>query len=79
VSSDADRIQVPTNGRGPHPAAAVITPAGPAAGDEPVRVTPDPAEPADAVSPRQLAIGLGILASLVLLVAGRAFRRRSGG
>ena len=78
MSPDTDRIAVPTNGRGPHP---VATPA-----DEP---TPEPAaagveRPAGtdlstAGSPKQLAVGFAILASLGLLLAGRARRRRSGG
>ena len=77
MSPDTDRIAIPTNGRKPHPAAAPL---------EPLRGEPPTAEGVPgtsdeelsvAFSPKQLAIGFGILASLVLLVAGAA-RRRSG-
>jgi hypothetical protein len=73
MSVDPDRIAVPTNGRRPH-AAPDASPPPPGAwfgglseGEMPV-----------AFSPRQVAIGFGIVASLLLLLAGRARRRRSG-
>ncbi len=74
MSQDTDRIAVPTNGRRPK--------AVPTAGGRPT--TPEPAPPGTsdeelsvAFTPKQLAIGFGIIASLVLIVAGR-MRRRSG-
>ena len=79
MSQDSDRIAVPTNGKGPHP---VATPLAPLRGEpptaEPLR-TFSPTDPAllGAVSPKQLAIGFGIVASLVLLALGRS-RRRPG-
>ena len=79
MSHDSDRIAVPTNGKGPHP---VATPLAPLRGEpptaEPLR-TFSPTDPAllGAVSPKQLAIGFGIVASLVLLALGRS-RRRPG-
>lgn len=68
MSPETDRIPVPTNGLRRNPVA-----------DEPV---PDPpaADQATVVfTPTQMAVGFGILASLVLLVVGRMRRRgRSG-
>jgi hypothetical protein len=78
MSADQDRIAVPTNGRGPHP---VTTPLPPLRGEpptaEPIR-TFSPTDPAllGAVSPKQLAVGFGIVASLVLLALGRSRIRR---
>jgi hypothetical protein len=77
MSNDQDRIAVPTNGRRPH--AVTIEP------DDTPRPTPtaeDTGAPSttelpDAVSPRSLAIGFGILASLGLLVVGRVLRARA--
>ena len=74
MSGESDRIAVPTNGRGPHPVAP--SPAAP---------TIDPAtDPATgsardllAMSPERLAVGLGIVASVVILVVGLARRGRS--
>ena len=76
MSSDQDRIAVPTNGRRPHavtiePDDARRTPTEPEATG-----APPATELASAVSPRNLAIGFGILASLGLLLAGRLLRRR---
>jgi hypothetical protein len=71
MSSEIDRIRVPTNGKGPHRV------------DEPLPPVDEPAPPAEASSvvftPTQLAVGFGILASLVVLVARQIRRRgRSG-
>ena len=75
MSGESDRIAVPTNGRGPHPVAP-----------SPAPTTPDPAaDPATppardlplAMSPERLAVGLGIVVSLVLLIVGLARRGRS--
>lgn len=81
MSTDPDRIAVPTNGRGPHAVPGVDdagpTPTSPA--------TPRPAVPpeldlsADLSGPfssRQLIVGFGIIASVVLLLISRARRRR---
>ena len=67
MSSDAELIQVPTNGKGPHPFEEA-----PAAGDTPTRDGS-----ALAFTPAQLAIGFGIIASLLVLLFGR-LRRRAG-
>ena len=70
----SDRIAVPTNGRGPHP----ITDTTPRL-TRPLRELPAPRPPrrlSVAFSPKQLAIGFGIVASLVLLLLGRTRRRR---
>ena len=75
MSEDPGRIAVPTNGRRPHPPVPPVEPAA----IPPVRDDgPSDEEPSMAISPRQLAIGLGVVASLVLLVLGRARRRRPG-
>ena len=79
MSTDPNRIAVPTNGKGPHP---VTTPLPPLRGEPPTAEpleTFSPTDPAllGAVSPKQLAIGFGIVASLVLLAIGRT-RRRPG-
>ena len=69
MSSETDRIAVPTNGKGPHPIPAAEPPAEPA----------DPTPATVTFTPTQLAVGFGILASLVLLVVRQARRRgRSG-
>jgi hypothetical protein len=73
MSQDPDRIAVPTNGRRPHPVIEA------AAAPEPAPGEPSDEEMSTAFSPKQLAIGFGIVASLVLLVVGSARRRRSGG
>ena len=78
MSQDADRIAVPTNGRGPHPVAASSEEATPADPANAVQL-PSGTDLSNAVSPKQLAVGFGIVASVVLLLAGRARRRRSGG
>ena len=67
MSSDTDRVSLPTNGKGPRP----IEP-----------TPPEPAEPdptAVVFTPTQLAVGFGILASLILLLVRQMRRRgRSG-
>ena len=77
MSGDQDRVAVPTNGRRPH--AVTIEPdeahRPPAAAADPVG--PTTTDLATVVSPRSLAIGFGILASLGLLVVGRVLRARS--
>lgn len=72
MSQETDRIAVPTNGRGPHavPGATPATPEPPAPGTSAEELSV-------AFTPKQLAIGFGILASLLLIVASR-MRRRSG-
>ena len=79
MSHETDRVSVPTNGRRPHPAPAP---------DAPVADTADAHDDTDAertdvastpgyglaVTPAQLAVGFGIVASLILLIVGR--RRR---
>jgi len=77
MSPDTDRIAVPTNGRGPHPVAAPVEEATPTDPADAVQL-PSGIDLSNAVSPKQLAVGLGIVASVVLLLAERARRRRSG-
>jgi hypothetical protein len=74
MSEDTDRIAVPTNGRRPK---AVPAADGSAATREPPALGTSDEELSVAFTPKQLAVGFGILASLVLIVAGR-MRRRSG-
>jgi hypothetical protein len=66
MSQETDRITVPTNGKHPHPAPDGKAPA------EPARTAPQPTAP---FSPTQLAVGFGILAAIVALVAGSLGRR----
>ena len=81
MSNDQDRVAVPTNGRRPH--ALTIEPedtrpTGPAVGASPTGAgAPSATEMANAVSPRNLAIGFAILASLAAVAAG-VLRRRTG-
>ena len=90
MTADPDRIAVPTNGRKPHPVepSEPLEPlrgepptAAPPSGEPPRKATArifDPTDPAllGAVSPRGLAVGFGIVASLVLLALGRSRLRR---
>ncbi|MFL5712241.1 MAG: hypothetical protein ACJ77W_10225 [Chloroflexota bacterium] len=79
MTHNPDRIAVPTNGKGPHPVATSLAPLrGEPPTAEPPSAAVDPTDPAllGAVSPRQLAIGFGIVASLVLLALGRSRTRR---
>ncbi len=78
MSDDSDRIAVPTNGRSPHPVAA---PLAPLRGEPPTAEPPTAFSSSDpallgAVSPKQLAVGFGIIASLILLALGRSRIRR---
>jgi hypothetical protein len=78
MTVDPDRITVPTNGRKPHP---VAEPLAPLRGEPPTAEPAKSFSPADpallgAVSPKQLAVGFGIIASLVLLALGRSRIRR---
>ena len=94
MSSDPDRISVPTNGKRPHAVPTLTAPAGggaaPAAGRAGAAATAaGVAAPKGApagsgssspdlptgLSPQQLAIGFGIVASLVASPAGLARRR----
>ncbi|MBI3747994.1 MAG: hypothetical protein HY262_03985 [Chloroflexi bacterium] len=70
MSPDADRIAVPTNGKRPHPAPepAAPVPVAPA--------SPPPATVTGPFTPTQLAVGFGILAAALALLAG-SLRRRS--
>jgi hypothetical protein len=82
MTEDTDRIAVPTNGQKPHP----VAPLAPLRGEPPTadarateRTRPfSPTDPAllGAVSPKQLAVGMGIVASLILLALGRSRIRR---
>ena len=74
MSQDPDRIAVPTNGRGPRPF-VIPEPSAPSAADS---GAPSDEEMSTAFTPKNLAIGFGIVASLVLLLAGAARRRRPG-
>jgi len=73
MSADPDRIAVPTNGRRPH-AVPDSSPPPPRASSGGLSEVEMPV----AFSQKQVAIGFGIVASLLLLLAGRARRRRSG-
>jgi hypothetical protein len=79
MSRDPDRIAVPTNGQRPHP---VTTPLAPLRGEPPTPGGQPPAvsgpEFSVAFSPKQVAVGFGIVASLLLLLAGGVRRRRPG-
>ena len=75
MSGDSDRIAVPTNGRGPHP----VAPSPAATETEPAAdtATRSARDLPLAVSPERLAVGLGIVLSVVLLIVGLARRGRS--
>jgi hypothetical protein len=96
MSSDPDRISVPTNGKRPHavptmaaPAGGAAAPAAGAAGAGATAATPTATTTMGAraetgasspdlpggLSPQQLAIGFGIVASLLAIGAGLARRR----
>jgi hypothetical protein len=64
MTRDLDRVPVPTNGKGPHHV------------DEPAPAAPLPSDELSVTfTPTQIAVGFGIVASLLLLVA-RQLRRR---
>jgi hypothetical protein len=63
MSPDTDRISVPTNGRGPHPDADPIPPEAQERPESPVSTAP--------FTPTQLAVGFGILASMVAILVAR--------
>ena len=75
MSGGSDRIAVPTNGRGPHPVAPSPAPATTDPAADPT--TPPARDLPLAMSPERLAVGLGIVASLVVLIVGLARRGRS--
>jgi hypothetical protein len=72
MSQDLDRIAVPTNGRGPHPLPEPALPPDDDFG------APSDEEMSTAFTPKQLAIGFGIVASLIVLLVGAARRRGKG-
>lgn len=65
MTNELERIPVPTNGKGPHPVAEPTPPDG----------EREAAQVSVSFTPTQIAVGFGIVASLVLLVA-RQLRRR---
>jgi hypothetical protein len=76
MSPDTDRITVPTNGQGPSPVTARLAPL---RGEPPTTERPPSPSNQDfsvAFSPKQVAVGFGIVASLLVLLAGRARRGR---
>lgn len=73
MSPDADRIAVPTNGKHPHPLPQ------PAASSQPAADVRPPTPPTAPFSPTQLAVGFGILAAVVALLAGSLRRRTRAG
>jgi hypothetical protein len=93
MNRETDRITVPTNGHKRHAVAgaaapspagaddaaggATDEPAGGSAGPDPVARATSP-ELTIAVTPAQLAVGFGVIAGIILLVAGRRLGRRRG-
>ncbi len=78
--TDADRIAVPTNGHAPTPVPGTLAPLRgepPMAGGPPTGTSDE--ELSVAFSPKQAAIGFGVIASLILVAVGWARRRRPGG
>ena len=65
MSPDSDRIAVPTNGKGPHSVPAAVDSAG----------APTEEEMSVAFTPKQVAVGFGVIASVVLVVIGLLRRR----
>ena len=86
--SEPDRIAVPTNGHRPHGVATLVptteratgATAGPSTGPSATTdaTAPTDAELAAAVSPKQVAVGFAVVASIVL-VAARILARRARG
>ena len=68
MSPETQPIPVPTNGKKPHPGPVADAPA-----------DPPPVDDSQAISftPAQLAVGFGIVASLILLVVSRIRRGRN--
>jgi hypothetical protein len=80
MSHETDRVPVPANGHGPR-LTETLTPAGPDAAPTAkagpgAERPPDVTESTPAFTPTQLAVGFGIVASLILLIAGRRRRGR---
>jgi hypothetical protein len=78
MSNDQDRVAVPTNGRRPHTLSIEpedTKPVAPEPKAAEALAAPTAVDMANAASPRNLAIGFGILASLAVLVAGLLRRR----
>jgi hypothetical protein len=75
MSNDQDRVAVPTNGRRPHALTIEPEDTRPAPVESDATGAPTVTEMATAMSPRNLAIGFGILASLAVLAAGLLRRR----
>jgi hypothetical protein len=69
MTNELERIAVPTNGKGPH-----------AVAEPPLPDEPEPTELSVGFTPTQIAVGFGIVASLVVLGArylrGRGRRGR---
>jgi hypothetical protein len=80
MSRTPDRISVPTNGQRPR---SVTTPLPPLRGEPPTAEGTPPAtsgrDLSVAFTPKQVAVGFGIVASLLLLLAGSVRRHRPGG
>lgn len=70
MSQETERIPVPTNGKRPHPIDDALP-----VGDEAEAIVPATVT----FTPTQLAVGFGIIASLILLVVGRLRRNRQRG
>ena len=70
MTQETDRIPAPTNGRRPHP----VQPP-PSAPAEPPVVAAAARDLPGGLSPRQLAVGFGVIAWLLVIVAGQARRR----
>jgi hypothetical protein len=70
MSPDADRIAVPTNGKRPHPVPEPVVP------PPPTIDKPSTSPAVVAFTPTQLAVGFGIVAAAIALLAG-SLRRRS--
>jgi hypothetical protein len=66
LSQETERIPVPTNGKGPHPVHETAVPLD--EGDDVVQTV--------TFTPAQLAVGFGIIASLILVLVGRMRRNR---
>jgi hypothetical protein len=74
VTRPAEQVPVPTNGKGPGMGRGL----GHVPESPPGRLAPPLTRATIDVTPAQLAVGFGIIASIVLLVARSLRRRRSG-